>query len=174
MKSLSRVQLFATPWTVAYQAPPSLGFSRQEYWSGLPFPSPGDLPKPGIEPGLPALQTDALLSEPPGRPLVWPQVNNREGTQPHPSTENWIKDLLNMALPTRARPSFAHSQSLPCTAVGKESACNAGETPVQFLDWEDPLEKEMATHSSILARRIPWTEEPGRLQFLGLHGVRHD
>ena len=50
MKSLSRVQLFATPWTVAYQVPPSMGVSRQEYWSGLPFPSPEDLPDPGIEP----------------------------------------------------------------------------------------------------------------------------
>ena len=59
--SLSHVQLFATPWTVAYQAPPSMGFSRQEYWSGLLFPSPGDLPNPGIEPGSPALQTHALL-----------------------------------------------------------------------------------------------------------------
>ena len=66
VKSLSRVQLFATPWTVAYQAPPSMGFSWQEYWSGLPFPSPGDLPKPGIEPWSPALQADALPSEPPG------------------------------------------------------------------------------------------------------------
>ena len=47
----SHVQLFATPWTVAHQAPLSMGFSRQEYWSGLPFPSPGDLPNPGIEPG---------------------------------------------------------------------------------------------------------------------------
>ena len=64
VKLLSRVQLFATPWTVAYQAPPSLWFSRQEYWSGLPFPSPGDLPNPGIEPGSPALQADALPSEP--------------------------------------------------------------------------------------------------------------
>ena len=69
MKSLSRVRLFATPWTVAYQAPPSVGFSRQECWSGLPFPSPGDLPDPGIEPGSPALQADALLSEPPGKPV---------------------------------------------------------------------------------------------------------
>ena len=55
VKSLSRVQLFVTPWTVAYQASHSMGFSRQEYWSGLPFPSPGDLPDPGIEPGSPAL-----------------------------------------------------------------------------------------------------------------------
>ena len=68
VKSLSRVWLFSTPWTVAYQAP-SMGFSRQEYWSGLPFPSPGDLPNPGIEPGSPALQADALLSEPPGKPI---------------------------------------------------------------------------------------------------------
>ena len=54
----------ATPWTVAHQAPLSLEFSRQEYWSGLPFPSPGDLPNPGIEPGSPALQEDSLPSEP--------------------------------------------------------------------------------------------------------------
>ena len=67
VKSLSRVRLFATPWTVAYQAPPSMGFSRQECWSGLPFPSPGDLRDPGIESGSPALQADALPSEPPGK-----------------------------------------------------------------------------------------------------------
>ena len=64
----SHIQLFATPWTVAHQASLSMGFSRQEYWSGLPFPSPGDLPNPGIEPGSPALQADALSSEPPGKP----------------------------------------------------------------------------------------------------------
>ena len=55
----------ATPWTGAYQASPSMGFSRQEYWSGLPFPSPGDLPDPGIEPGSPTLEADTLTSEPP-------------------------------------------------------------------------------------------------------------
>ena len=65
---LSRVQLFATPWTVAHQAPLSMGFSRQEYWSRLPFPSPGDLPHRGMEPGSPILQADSLLSEPPGEP----------------------------------------------------------------------------------------------------------
>ena len=61
-ESLSRARLSATPWTVAYQAPPSMGFSRQEYWSGLPFPSPGDLPNPGIELGSPSFQADALTS----------------------------------------------------------------------------------------------------------------
>ena len=60
----------ATPWTVAHQAPLSMGFSRQQYWNGLPFPSPGDLPDPGIELRSPTLQTDALLSEPPGKPMV--------------------------------------------------------------------------------------------------------
>ena len=70
VKSLSRDQLFVTPWTVAYQAPLSMGFSRQEYWSGLPFPSPGDFPDPGIESGSPALQADALPSEPPGKLYV--------------------------------------------------------------------------------------------------------
>ena len=68
VKSLSRDRFFATLWTVAYQAFPSMGFSRQEYWSGLPFPSPGDLPDPGIKPGSPALEADALTSEPPGKP----------------------------------------------------------------------------------------------------------
>ena len=64
---LSRVWLFETSWTVAYQASLSMGFSRQEYQSGLPFPSPGDLPDPGIKLGSPTLQADALPSEPPGK-----------------------------------------------------------------------------------------------------------
>ena len=71
VKSLSCVRLFEIPRTIAYQAPPSMGFSRQEYyWSGLPFPSPGDLPDPGFEPRFPALQADALPSEPPGKPFI--------------------------------------------------------------------------------------------------------
>ena len=70
MKPLSRLRLFATWWTVAYQASPSMGFSKQEHWSGLPLPSPGDLPDPEIEPGSPALEGDALTSEPPGKPVM--------------------------------------------------------------------------------------------------------
>ena len=60
------------PWTVAYQAPQSMEFSRRAYWSGLPFPSPGDLPEPGIEPRSPTLQADTLPSKPPGKPMVKP------------------------------------------------------------------------------------------------------
>ena len=77
MKSLSRVRLFATPWTVAYQAPPSMGFSRQECWSGLPFPSPGDLPDLGIEPGSPALRQTLYRLSYQGRPdkyYHWPMM----------------------------------------------------------------------------------------------------
>ena len=79
VKLLSRVRLFATPWTVACQAFPSMGFPRQEYWNGLPFPSPGDLPDPGIEPGSPALEAGTLTSEPPEnltRELeIWMKLN---------------------------------------------------------------------------------------------------
>ena len=67
VKSLSRVRLFATPWTVACQAPLSMGFPRQEYWSLLPFPSPRDLPDPGIEPASLELAGGFFTTEPPGR-----------------------------------------------------------------------------------------------------------
>ena len=70
VKSLSRVRLFATQWTVAHQAPLSMGLSRQEYWSGLPYPPPGDLPDPGINPTSPespTLQADSLLMKLPGK-----------------------------------------------------------------------------------------------------------
>ena len=72
-KSISHVRLFATPWIVARQAPLSMGFSRQEYWSGLPCPPPGDLPDLGTEPIClvsPALQADSLPTEPPGKPII--------------------------------------------------------------------------------------------------------
>ena len=79
VKLLSHVWLFSTPWTVAYQAPPSTGFSRQDHWSGVPSPSPGGLPNPGIDPGSPALQADALPSEPPGnhRNYINPERENK-------------------------------------------------------------------------------------------------
>ena len=73
-----------------YQAPPSLGFSRQEYWSGLPFPSPGDLSNPGIKPGSPVLQADALPSEPPGKS----RVHIRAGQLDH----SWVSRLYNTQL----------------------------------------------------------------------------
>ena len=77
VKSLSRVRLFATPWTIAYYAPLSMGFSRQEYWTGMPFSSPEDLPNPGVEPGSPTLQADSLPAELPGHPMDTEWVANK-------------------------------------------------------------------------------------------------
>ena len=69
LSHFSCVQLSKTLWTIAHQVPLSMGFSRQEYWSGLPFPPRGDPPNPAIEPGSPALQADSLPTEPPGEPI---------------------------------------------------------------------------------------------------------
>ena len=99
-----------------------MGFSRQEYWNGLPFPSPGDLPNPGIEPRSPALRADALPSEPPGKLKV----------------------------------------KKPCAS------------DFTFTFHFHASGKEMATHSSVLAWRIPGTGEPGGLPSMGLHRVGHD
>ena len=100
MKLLSRVQLFVTPWTVAHQTPLSMGFSRQEYWSGLLFPSPENLPDPGIEPRSPALKAGSLPSEPPGNPLslrggekyTWELLSIRGNYLPH-LIHHWLIDL---------------------------------------------------------------------------------
>ena len=85
LSCFSRVWLFVTPWTVAHQAPLSMEFSRQEYCSGLPFPSPGDLSNPGIKPKSPALQADSVPSEPPGKPhFVSPFLKSLPNSFPFP------------------------------------------------------------------------------------------
>ena len=106
VKSLSHVWLFATPWTVAYQAPPSMVFSRQEYWSGMPFPSPGDLPNPGIEPRSPALQADALPSEPPEQPIVKTRANRRVSSDHWDSAKRrlWLPGMNIAASTSLVRP----------------------------------------------------------------------
>ena len=80
---LSCIQLFLTPWTVACQSLLSMGFSKQEYWSKLPFPSPGDLPQPGIEPRPPALQADSLPFEPPGMHTPVPPTPRKKKKKPY-------------------------------------------------------------------------------------------
>ena len=110
----SRVWLLVAPGTVAHEAALSMGFSRQEYWSKLPFPSPGDLSNLGIEPRSPALQVDYLPAEPQGKPSASLEVSKLKGSL-----------------------------------------------------------RQMATHSSILAWKIPWIEEPGGLQFIESHRVWH-
>ena len=91
VKLLSCVWLFATPWTVAYHSPLSMGFSRQEYWSGLPFPSLEDLPNPGTEPRSSALQADALPSESSGKPIVFVQLCEY-------ATMHWIMHYKNRSI----------------------------------------------------------------------------
>ena len=111
VNSLNLVWLFATPWTVAHQAPPSMGFSMQEYWSGLPFPSPGDLPDPGIEPRSPAFQADALTSEPPGK--HW---NSRRGGDC--TTVGWGSLAVSCSL-LRAPADSEHGVELRCSSSWK-------------------------------------------------------
>ena len=92
VKLLSRVQLFVTLWTVAYQAPPSMGFSKQEYWSGFSFPSSGDLPDPGIEPVSPALQADALPSEPPRK-----SIPHSQGGEASDKTLTFVRNTIGLS-----------------------------------------------------------------------------
>ena len=140
VKLLSRVQLFATPWTVAYQDPLSMGFSRQECWNGLAFPSPEDLPDPGIEPGSPALQADALLSEPPGKsgyflprhdedlrePLVW-----RQGSQ------------VSMRVPggSEVKASAWNVGDLGLIPVSGRSPGEGNGNPLQHSCLENPMDR---------------------------------
>ena len=123
MKLLSCVRLFETPWTIAYEAPPSVGFSRQECWRGVPFPSPGDLPDPGIKPGSPALEADALTSEPPGEfsiptDLVGMTIQRALFRNLFFSWFGLLHALLNVI------SQFIHPlRGLPWWLSGKEPAC---------------------------------------------------
>ena len=115
----------ATPWTIACQVPLSMEFPRRKHWSGLPFPPPGDLPNPGIEPRSPALQVDSLPSELPGKPK-----NTRVGSQ---------SLLQGIFLTQELNQGFLYCRRIL----------------YQIAKWQP--------HSSILAWKILWTEEPGRL-----------
>ena len=96
--AVSRVQLFMAPWSVAHQAPLSMGFSRQECWSGLPFPSPGDLSDPGFEHRSPALQANDLTSEPPGKKCF---TQGLLGLQPGRQVQEALKNLCSSWLQNR-------------------------------------------------------------------------
>ena len=110
--------ILTTPWTVAHQAPLSMGFSRQESWSGLPFPSPGDLPNRGIEPRSPALQADFLLSELQGKPLQKSHSIMSSSLWPHRLYSSWNSPgqntgLGNLSLLQGIFPSQGSNPSLP-------------------------------------------------------------
>ena len=146
LSHFNHVQLFAAPWTVAHQTPLSMGFSRQEYWIAYALLQ-GIFPTQGLNPHLLCLlhwEASALQLVPPGKP--------------------YLRDIKEN--------SFSHWSSLMAQMVKNLTARQ--EARVQPLDQEDPLEKEMATHSSILAWRIPWTEEPGGLQSTALQKVKYN
>ena len=142
---LSRSWFFVTPWTVACQACLSTEFSRQEYWSGLPCPSPGDLSKPGIEPQVSCI-ADWFFT-------VWA------------TREFYIS--LNLRFIVKLR--------LPRWLSGKESACQCRRYKRCGFDlWVRKIPWRRKWQSSILAWKIPWTEEPGRLQSTGSQRVGHN
>ena len=159
----------------AHQAPPSLGFSRQEHWSGLSFPFPEDSPNQGIKLASLTLQVDFLLSEPSiseERKLkIFTQVGSKiamkqwllseKAIAPHSSTLAWKIPWMEEA---------GRLQSMRSLRVGHDWTTSLSIFTFQF----HALEKEMATHSSVLAWRIPGTRETGGLLSLGLCRVGHD
>ena len=145
VKLLSRVWLFATPWTVAYQAPPSMGFSRQECWSGLPFPSPGNLPDPGIETGSPALQADALLSEPPKYMCVqscWTLWDNMDFSPPDSS----VYGIFQARILEWVAISYSKGSSQPRDQA--PISCFSRQILYHCITWEAQDEKLQLSHST--------------------------
>ena len=112
-ESLSQVQIFATPWTVPHQTPLSMGFSRQEYWSGLPCPPPGALPNPEIKPQSPALQVESLQSEPPGKPKMEAAAAAAKSLQSCPT----LCDPIDGSPPGPAVPGILQARTLEWVAI---------------------------------------------------------
>ena len=155
---LSRVQLFVIPWTLALQAPLSLEFSRQEYWSGWPCPPPRDLSDPGIKPTsvvcpvlagrfFPSATWEAHFR------VYWCQNWGFHGDSDMEWDEAWM-----MQIPKKIKDLLSYS-----AAQSGKNLPAMQEMWAPLLGKEGPLEKEVATHSSVLAWKIPSTEEPGGL-----------
>ena len=190
MKSLGHVWLFVTPWTVAHQAPQSTEFCRQEYWSGLLFPSPGDLPNPGIEPGSPALQADALLSEPPEKPWVpnnwcfWTVV--LEKTLESPLDCNDIKPvntkenqlwIFTGRIDVEAGASVLCPPDMSSWLIGEDPDTGKGWRQKKKGAAEDEWLDSITNSMNIIwatSRRWWRTGKPSMLQCMGLQRVRHD
>ena len=164
--------LFVTPW--AHRASLSMGFPRQEYWSGLPFPSPGDLPDPRTEPASPALAGGFFTSEPPGKPIYFffcssTIHNNQKVETTQVSVSEWMIECRTGW--DSEQKVFLKIGKLLFNCFPRGSVVKIHlpmqEMQVWSLGQEDPQEKEMATHCSILAWEVSWTEEPGRLPSMG-------
>ena len=152
------------PWIVAYQVPPSMGLFRQEYWSGLPFPSPGDLPNPGIKPGSPTLQADALPSEPPGKvSAIQHRKSVHESESPSVLSDSlWPHGLYMVHGTLQARVQVVHS-----SAFQSHGSCRGSSAPT--LQHKSPTgstssnEPACATTSLVRQRASPSARLKGML-----------
>ena len=150
VKSLNRVSLFTTPWTVDRQAPPSMEFSRREDWSGLPLPYPRDLPDPGIKPRSPALQVDALQSEPPGKRKGW-RASYCKASRRHESRPGmWCSQAQACSFGRR------HGLSFPGSSVTKEKV--KVKVAQSCLTLCDPM--DYTVHEILQARILEWVAFP--------------
>ena len=195
------ISFWATPWTIARQAPLSMGFSRQGYWSGVPCPPPGDLPDPGIEPM--SLPSPAFAGRFFTMSTPWEALDLLSFTQlsSYLTIINLSIHICNLSSTHTCVYIYIyiyinhlcvicliyHHLSIICliylpahhlyiylgVSHRKESACNVGDLGSVPGLVSSP-EKGMATQSSILAWRIPWTEEPGGLYYMGLHNLATD
>ena len=168
-----------TPWTVVHQALLFMGFPRQEYWSGLPFPIPEDLPHPGIKPTSPASPASAgefFTAEPSRKPpltlAISCQMSYITGEK-KTFSKIYISPHFFMFIFVHVKNSFKYQMWASLVVQLVKNLPAMWETWVQSLDWEDALEEGMATHSSFLAWRIPRTEEPGGLQSMESQRVEH-
>ena len=117
MKSLGCVRLFVTPWTIAYQAPPSMGFSRQWYWSGLPFPSLGDLPSPGIKPTSRALAGGLFITETIGKTTITLKIT-AIGLAMKKNENSELNSIIQ-------QPNLKRLEKEFCTHGGRGTLCSA-------------------------------------------------
>ena len=154
LSHFSHVWLCVIPWTAASQAPPSMGFSRQEYWSGLPCPPPGDLPIPGIQSMSLALASMSFITS-----ATWKaQLSHKK---------KWNRIICNdVDEPSASQVALVVKNPPAYAGDGKDGGSIPGSGKT--------LRMSMATHSSVLNWRIPWAEEPGGLWPIGLQRVRHD
>ena len=156
VKSLSCVRLFVTPWLAL-----SMGFSRQEYWSPLPFPSPGDLPDPRIEPRSPVLQVDSLPSDPPGKPLYSTAAAAAKSLQSSPT----LCDPIDGSPPDSPVPGILQARTrvgchflLQCMKVKSEREVTQGcPTPSDPMDCSPP---GSSIHGIFQARVLEWVPLP--------------
>ena len=163
VKSLSRVRLFATPWTVAHQAPPPMGFSRQDTGGGCHFLLQGIFPTQGSNPGHPTLQADALTSEPPGRPnpskMVGVAIGHQKADTLKPysqktSQSNHMDHSLNSMKPSRAPGATQDGRVMVERSDRMWSTGEGNGKPLQYSCFDNPM-NSMKRQNGILKEELP-------------------